>query len=155
MHLKCFFSTPHPPSLGSEKHLSTVMQILTTRLWDEFGSSGHCCLQRIDISSGQVIWPWKIQAAHIIIDQHLTHLLWHCLTMFHSCKPRTQKCVRNRSQRGVTYIGKSVRSSKLYPLMRWCVSAARTILLSGEHTRHCTRTPSQLSCIVPSISCNK
>lgn len=46
----------------------------------------------------------------------------------------------------------SVRSSKLYPRIRWCVSDARTVFPSLKHQRHCTLTPSQESRRLPSKS---
>lgn len=46
----------------------------------------------------------------------------------------------------------SVRSSKLYPRIRWCVSEAKTVLPSFKHHRHWTRTPSQESNRFPSKS---
>lgn len=46
----------------------------------------------------------------------------------------------------------SVRSSKLYPRMRWWVSDARTVRPSLRHHRHCTRTPSHESSRFPSKS---
>ncbi len=47
----------------------------------------------------------------------------------------------------------SVRSSKLYPRILWCVSEARTVRPSAIHHRHCTRTPSHDSNRFPSRSC--
>lgn len=46
----------------------------------------------------------------------------------------------------------SVRSSKLYPRIRWWVSEARTVRPSLRHHRHWTRTPSQESSRFPSRS---
>lgn len=46
----------------------------------------------------------------------------------------------------------SVRSSKLYPRIRWCVSEANTVLPSFKHHRHWTRTPSHESSRFPSRS---
>lgn len=54
--------------------------------------------------------------------------------------------------RHITYIFLSVRSSKLYPRIRWCVSEARTVRPSLRHHRHCTRTPSHESSRFPSRS---
>ena len=51
-----------------------------------------------------------------------------------------------------TYMFLSVRSSKLYPRMRWWVSDARTVRPSLRHHRHCTRTPSHESSKFPSKS---
>ena len=46
----------------------------------------------------------------------------------------------------------SVKSSKLYPRMRWCVSAAKTVRASVFQARACTRTPSHDSNTFPSRS---
>lgn len=46
----------------------------------------------------------------------------------------------------------SVRSSKLYPRIRWWVSEASTVLPSLWHHRHCTLTPSHESSKLPSRS---
>lgn len=50
------------------------------------------------------------------------------------------------------YMFLSVRSSKLYPRIRWCVSEANTVLPSFKHHRHWTRTPSHESSRFPSRS---
>lgn len=52
----------------------------------------------------------------------------------------------------LTYMFLSVKSSKLYPLIRWWVSEARTVRPSLKHHRHCTRTPSHESSRFPSKS---
>lgn len=51
------------------------------------------------------------------------------------------------------YMLQSDKSSKLYPRMRWCVSAAKTVLASDFQAKDWTRTPSQDSKTLPSRSC--
>lgn len=65
---------------------------------------------------------------------------------------RKKKKVSLSPRSVVTYMFLSVRSSKLYPRMRWWVSEARTVLPSLRHHRHCTRTPSHESSRFPSRS---